>query len=116
MRPHPINLGNNAASITEGTPTFTSGIPKTAASDAILMSQAAASSMPAPRLKPFTLAIVGTFIFRIRTNNSCRQVIKSRDVFSFNSLSSFISAPPTKDFDPAPVKTSPRNSLSSATS
>jgi hypothetical protein len=44
-----MSRGSSAASITEGMPTFTSGMPNTALSEATRRSQAAASSSPAPR-------------------------------------------------------------------
>ena len=49
VRPQPIRDGNRAASITLGMPTRTSGMPITASSLAMRMSQAAAISSPPPR-------------------------------------------------------------------
>ena len=48
VRPQPIRRGSRAASTTDGTPTLTSGMPKKALSAAMRMSQAAATSSPAP--------------------------------------------------------------------
>ena len=48
VRPQPIRRGSSAASTTDGRPTFTSGMPNKALSAAMRMSQAAATSSPAP--------------------------------------------------------------------
>ena len=47
--PAPISPGSSAASITEGRPTLTSGMPNFAVSDATRKSQLAMISSPAPR-------------------------------------------------------------------
>ena len=76
--PWPISAGNNTAWITDGMPTRTSGMPKTASSLARRMSQAAASSMPAPRQKPGMRAIVGTGISATASHRSRRRVMNAR--------------------------------------
>jgi hypothetical protein len=50
-RPQPVSNGNSAASITEGMPILTSGMPNEAVSEAKRTSQAAAISSPAPKQK-----------------------------------------------------------------
>ena len=60
VRPQPISRGSSAASTTDGMPTLTSGMPNIALSSAMRMSQAAATSRPAPRHQPGMRAITGT--------------------------------------------------------
>ena len=58
-RAGPIIPGKSAASITDGTPTRTSGSPSKASAAAVRTSHAIASSKPAPRHAPFTMQMVG---------------------------------------------------------
>ena len=58
-RPQPISRGSNAAWMTEGMPTLTSGMPNLASCAAIRKSQAAATSRPPPRHQPGIRAITG---------------------------------------------------------
>ena len=58
-RPGPTRAGRSAASITDGAPTLTSGSPMGAPAAATRRSQAMASSKPAPRHGPLTMATVG---------------------------------------------------------
>src|SRR5262249_27239075 len=58
-RPGPTSGGSSAASITDGTPTRTSGSPKVAVAAATRRSHAGASAKPAPRQGPLTAATTG---------------------------------------------------------
>ena len=114
VRPQPIRPGSSAASITDGSPMCTSGMPKRAPSAAARMSQLAATSRPAPRQKPLTRPITGTGQSRIALQAMCRRVMNSRALSAQSPPSSLRSAPPMKARFPAPVSTTARSARSSA--
>ena len=64
-RPEPIRRGSNAASTTDGMPSFTSGMENLVPSAATRRSQAAAISRPAPITAPCKRATTGTGRSRI---------------------------------------------------
>lgn len=83
----------------------TSGIPKTAPFAATRRSQAAAISSPAPSANPLIRAMTGTGHVRMAVHVSWTDVMNLRAVGALRSVDiSFRSAPPMKDFWPAPVR------------
>ena len=103
-----MSPGKRAASMTEGIPTWTSGIANCAVSTAIRRSQHAAISRPAPRHRPLMRAITGTGKSCRTAQHRCKVEIKVCADAWFNSRISRISAPPTNARDPIPVTTRAR--------
>src|SRR5438132_809034 len=103
-RPGPTRAGRRAASITEGTPTLTSGNPSRAPAAAVRMSQAMASSKPAPRQAPLTMAIVGKGASWTAWMASCREVMRALAEAGVRSCSTCTCMPAVKA-RPAPVST-----------
>ena len=85
-------------------PRPTSGCPKTALSEQILISQLMEISQPPPSAKPFIAAITGIGNVSSLRNTSFPFLPKASPSAFVNVLISPISAPATKDFCPAPVK------------
>ena len=109
VRPQPIKPGNKAASTTEGMPTRTSGMPNFASRTAIRISQAAATSRPAPRHQPLMRAITGTGKSRIAAQMPCTRRMKASASAGVSSAAMApISAPPIKARSPSPVSTAAR--------
>ncbi len=101
--------------MTDGMPSLTSGMPNTAASAAMRMSQAAAISRPAPNVNPWMRAITGTGRSRIAWQHRCRRVMNA---VAWAALSiaaiSLMSAPTMNALRPAPVSTTARKRSSVA--
>ncbi len=114
VRPQPIRPGSSAASITDGMPMCTSGMPNVAPSAAARMSQLAATSRPAPRQNPLMRPITGTGHSRIASQAWCRRVMNRRALSVQKAPSSLRSAPPMKARSPAPVSTTARTVRSPA--
>src|SRR5690606_23532733 len=115
VRPQPTRPGSRAASTTDGMPRRTSGMPKRADAAAIRRSQAATSSSPAPSVKPWMRAITGTGRRRTASQQRCTRVMNARPPpGSVIAPISSMSAPPTKAFGPAPVRTTARSASSAA--
>ncbi len=74
-RPQPISRGSNAAWITLGMPTRTSGMPNFASCAAIRKSQQAATSSPPPRHQPGSRAITGAGNARTASQRSRKPVM-----------------------------------------
>ena len=89
-------------------PRPTSGCPKTAFSEQIRMSQLMLISHPPPRAKPLTAAITGIGNVSNLRKISFPFLPKASPSAFVNVLISPMSAPATKDFSPAPVKTRQR--------
>lgn len=83
----------------------TSGIPNTDPLPATLKSQAAAISNPAPSANPLIRAIIGTGHVRIAVHAPWTFVMNFRAAAASGRVDSSVrSAPPMKDFGPAPVR------------
>src|SRR5579864_261108 len=108
VRPQPMSCGSSAASITEGIPTLTSGMPNLAPTPAMRRSQEAAISSPAPSAYPSMRAITGTGKRRRLSQASWRDVMKARALVALRPTIARISAPPMNALSPAPRSTSAR--------
>ena len=106
--PQPISCGSRQASMPDGRPNSTSGMPNFAVSTAARMSQAAAISRPAPKQYPFTRAITGTGARRIASHTRCVRDGPSDASCCTKVDISLMFAPPMKDRSPAPVSTTTR--------
>ena len=86
-------------------PRPTSGCPKIAFSEQILISQLIEISHPPPKANPLTAAITGIGNVSILRNTSFPVLPKASPSAFVNVLISPMSAPATKDLSPAPVNT-----------
>ena len=114
-RPGPIIGDSNAAWITDGTPTRTSGRPKEALAADTRRSHASASSKPAPRHGPFTAAITGNGARCTAAIASWSVVIRSRARPVSRSRSTRTSIPAV-NARPLPTTTATRVARSAASS
>ena len=96
-------------------PSFTSGVPSFAFSDAMRTWQAMASSQPPPSAKPFTAAITGLPRRSMRSSTRWPRIDRSLPSTGLCVASSAMSAPATNAFSPAPVRMTPRTAGSAAT-
>jgi len=93
--------------MTEGAPTFTSGSPKGAPAAATRRSHAMASSKPAPRHGPLTIAMVGNGASWTRWIASCNEEMRAFADRGSRSRSTCTCMPAVKA-RPAPVTTATR--------
>ncbi len=93
-------------------PSFTSGVPRRALSEAMRTWQAMASSQPPPSAKPLTAAITGLPRSSMRSSTFWPRIERSLPSTGDCVASSAMSAPATKAFSPAPVRITPRMAAS----
>ena len=91
--------------MTEGRPTWTSGMPSFAVASAIRRSHAAAISRPAPRQYPDIRATTGTGVRRIASHTSWIEVMNGRAASGVTSTMNPMSAPPMRARSPLPRST-----------
>src|SRR5690606_11522885 len=110
----PIRRGINAACITDGMPTLTSGMPNCAESAQLRRSRASANASPPPRHQPGMRAMTGAGKWRTASQRSRKLAIKRRAFCSSRPAISAMSAPATNARSLAPRSTNTRTDASLA--